>query len=227
MRRTNRSNTLLEQKLNRLQFLRIISRGIMILGFVASAGGNVLHGGKTPVQILISLAAPVILMGAFELVSRIPLPKHRHWFPKTMRVLATAGIATMSAYISYFAQRDAIYSQTSNHAQAYLLPLAVDFLMVVGSISLIELELQIMEIEVSMDASRAKQQAAALTEPPALKSERAPNGRERFARALAKAPELSHNPSGLRELAQMADISYNYAFTLLKELKGEMVDAVA
>jgi hypothetical protein len=214
--------TLSEQKLEGLTWLRTFSRTVMLAGFIASAGGNVLHAEKTPVDILIALAAPSFLAAAFELVSRIPLPKERSLLFKAVRVSGTGAIAGISAVISYFHQRDAIFHETHDQLQAYLLPAAVDALMVVGSISLIELSIQIRELEAAIMGTKAKE-----SKPVEPKPEKPANGRERFAQTLAKFPELSHNPQGLRELAQRAGISYNYAFTLMKELKEEMMTPVA
>jgi len=209
------------KKLQLLFLLRNAARATMVFGYLASSGGNVLHARKNPIDILIALGAPTFFLVAFELMSRIPIDRERHWTFRWGRIGATLAIAAITGYLSYFHQRDALYARSGDQAQAYLLPVAVDALMVVGSISLIEVNLQIAKTE-ALIAGVTFKESKQIT----VKPEKPVNGRERFARTLAKFPELSHTPQGLRELASKAGISYNYAFTLLKELKGEMVEIV-
>jgi len=205
----------LEKKLKDLLFLNKVSRGVMIFGFLASAGGNVLHARKTPIGVAISLGAPVMLFLAFELVSRIPIRKEAHWLFKLVRILATTAIAGIMAYISYRAQRDAFLEQTGDHATAILLPGAIDAFMVVGSVSLIELGIQIRNIEAYMMGSAIKTTVVKPKEdvPPPKKEE--PSKKERIAAILARSPDLD-----VKEIAKLADSSYNYAHSIVSQLRS-------
>lgn len=200
------------KKLASLIWLRRLSRGVMAFGFATSAGGNVLHADKNPISIGIALLAPSILALAFELVSRIPLRKEAHWLPKILRVGATGGIATIMAVISYQHQRDA-FGMWGDELQAALLPAAIDGLMIVGSISLIELAVQIRDVEAIIAAGGVVRKVKEVAPTPS-KKEKEISGRERIAQVLAKAPEFS-----IKEIAKAAGVSYNYAYTVVSELR--------
>ena len=204
------------KKLASLIWLRRLSRGVMAFGFATSAAGNVLHAEKNPISIGISLMAPSILALAFELVSRIPLRKEAHWLPKALRVSATGGIALIMAFISYQHQRDA-FSKWGDAAQAALLPLAIDGLMIVGSVSLIELAIQVRDLEAVAAAGGIVRKVKETQ--PAPKKEKKLSGKERVAQILAKAPEFS-----IPEIAKAADVSYNYAYTVVQELRKQQLE---
>jgi hypothetical protein len=208
------------KKLASLIWLRRLSRGVMAFGFTTSAAGNVLHAEKNAISIGISLLAPSILALAFELVSRIPLRKEAHWLSKGLRVSATGGIAVIMAFISYQHQRDA-FSRWGDATQAALLPLAIDGLMIVGSISLIELGVQVRDLEALIVAGGVVRKVKEVPVTP--KKEKKLSGRERVAQIVAKAPEFS-----IPEIAKAADVSYNYAYTVVQELrKAERPEPVA
>jgi hypothetical protein len=207
----------LDKKLNELRWLSHLSRGVMVVGFMASAGGNVLHARKTAVGIAIALAAPVMLFLAFELVSRIPLRPEASPLFKWARVLATTAIAIIMASISYRAQRQAFWEQTGDHWTAILLPGAIDALMVVGSISLIELGIQIRNLEAYM-AGGALKISKPKEEIPAPKKDE-PSKKERIAAILARSPDLD-----VKEIATLADSSYNYAAAIVGKLRAPAVE---
>lgn len=212
----------LEKKLHDLLFLNKLSRVVMTIGFLASAGGNVLHARKTPIGITISLAAPVMLFLAFELVSRIPIRKEAHWLFKSTRIIATGSIATIMAIISYRAQRQAFHEQTGDTLTATLLPGAIDALMVVGSISLIELGIQIRNLEAYMAGAAIKTTVAKPKDeavPPMKVAEL--SKKERIAAIVARSPDLD-----VREIAKLADSSYNYAHSIVAQLRAPVEEMV-
>lgn len=211
----------LEKKLKDLMFLNKVSRGVMIFGFLASAGGNVLHARKTVIGIAISLGAPVMLFLAFELVSRIPIRKEAHWLFKGTRIFCTTAIASIMAFISYRAQRDAFLEQTGDHATAILLPGAIDAFMVVGSVSLIELGIQIRNIEAYMMGGAIKTTISKPKEevPPPKKEEL--SKKERIAAILARSPDLD-----VKEIAKLTDSSYNYAHSIVSQLRSPIEEPV-
>ena len=133
----------LERKLKEYIWIMHLARGVMIFGFTASALGNVLHAQKDVVGIVIALMPPTILFLAFELVSRAPMQSQYNWYhPKRWgRPIATAFISGIMAVLSYFHQRDAIFTHTGgDQLAAFLLPASIDALMIVGSITLLELK---------------------------------------------------------------------------------------
>lgn len=207
----------LEKKLADLLWLRKFSRLVTAGGFVASAGGNVLHAQKTIIGVTISLAAPVFLFLAFELVSRVPLRPEAHWAGKWLRILATGSIAAIMVVISYRAQRDAFELVTHDDITAHLLPGAIDALMVVGSVTLLELGIQIRNMEAYIAGAAVKTTVAKpKDEPPTAPPVKEPETtkKQRIAEIVARSPELS-----LQEIAKLSGSSYNYAHSVVGELR--------
>jgi hypothetical protein len=111
-------------------------RGVFALGIAASLAGNVLHAADNPISKGISAWSPLSLLLAVELISRIPA---RRGLASFARLGATAVIAAIAAWVSYWhmAGVAAHYGETS--VSAHLLPFSVDGLIVVASISLVEI----------------------------------------------------------------------------------------
>lgn len=204
----------LHKKLNKLQWLKKLCRAVTGFGFLTSAVGNALHAVPTPIGVGISLLAPTFLFAAFELVTRIPMdPDRGRWF-KGLRIGGTGSIAAITATLSYFHQRDAIFENTNgDQLAAYLLPVAIDGLMIVGSVSLIELGFQLLKVEAYIVAGN-KVPKAQEPELPKLK-DKEPSKRERIAQVLAMAPHLS-----IKEVAAKAETSYNYAHSVATEIRS-------
>lgn len=204
----------LVKKLDELLGLRHFARGVNVATLLASAGGNVLHATKTFTGITLSLLAPILLMLAFELLSRIPIRKGTWgtyaWL--AVRIGATAGIATITAWISYFHQRDGILRETGDVSMARLLPAAIDFLMIVSAGSLIELNIQIRDME-AIIAGTAKKATAPSTPAP-KKGKPEDQKAATIAQIWARSPQLS-----VKQIASLADTSYNYTHKIVSKLK--------
>lgn len=212
LHKKERDNSPMSRKLQKLIWLRHVSRGVMTFGFLASAGGNILHAEKNFIGIILAMLPPTILALAFELVSRVPIRKDGRWFSKALRVGATGAIAAIMATLSYFHQRDAIYSATNgDQLTAYLLPASVDALMVVGSVTLIELGIQIDDLEAAIAGIAVK-----VAKPVERKPEAPLSGKARVAQAWSRWPQLP-----IKELAEKAGVSYNYAHSVISELRRE------
>ncbi|MDZ5447248.1 DUF2637 domain-containing protein [Micromonospora sp. 4G57] len=126
-----------EREPRQLRRLRWGVRAVLALGVAASIAANVLHARPNPVSQVISAWPPLALMLTVELISRVPT--HRRLLA-AVRMVAAAPIAAIAAWVSYWhmAGVAARYGETEA-AAAYLLPLSVDGLVVVASVSLVEI----------------------------------------------------------------------------------------
>src|SRR6185312_10800537 len=106
--------------------LRWAVRAVLTFGVTASIAANVLHARPN-----------LALLLTVELISRVPAD--RRWLAN-LRLIAAAAIAGIAAWVSYWhmAGVAARYGETGA-AASYLLPLSVDGLVVVASISLVEI----------------------------------------------------------------------------------------
>src|SRR5438094_2379836 len=122
--------------LSALRRVRWAVRATLTLGVAASVCANVLHARDNPISQAIAAWPPLALLLTVELVSRVPV--HRRLLA-IARIGGTAVIAGIAAYVSYF-HMAAVVSRYGEHPpNPYLLPLSVDGLIVVASVSLVEL----------------------------------------------------------------------------------------
>jgi hypothetical protein len=147
--------------LSQLLRIRWAVRATLLLGVAASVVANVLHAVDNPISQVIAAWPPFALLLTVELISRVPVHRKSLAF---IRVLATAAIAGIAAWISYWHMAGVAAKYGETGASAYLLPISVDGLILVASICLIELGGRI-----------AQEQAAkrAAAEPPAAPAPRA------------------------------------------------------
>src|SRR5205823_5826481 len=111
-------------------------RATLAIGVAASVCANVLNARNNPISQAIAAWPPLALLLTVELVSRVPV--HRRLLA-IARIGGTAVIAGIAAYVSYF-HMAAVVSRYGEHPpNPYLLPLSVDGLIVVASVSLVEL----------------------------------------------------------------------------------------
>jgi hypothetical protein len=120
----------------RLRRIRWAVRLALTAGVAASVGANVLHAAHNPISQSIAAWPPLALLLTVELVARVPV--HTRALA-VVRIAATTVIASIAAWVSYWhmAVVAARYGETPT--SAYLLPISVDGLIVVASISLVEL----------------------------------------------------------------------------------------
>ncbi|MFG1888109.1 DUF2637 domain-containing protein [Micromonospora sp. NPDC049051] len=120
-----------------LRRLRWAVRATLTLGVAASVAANVLHARPNPISQIIAAWPPLALLLTVELISRVP---HHRRALGTIRITATAVIAGIATWVSYWhlVGVAARYGETEA-AAAYLLPLSVDGLVVVASVSLVEI----------------------------------------------------------------------------------------
>ncbi|NED50961.1 DUF2637 domain-containing protein [Micromonospora aurantiaca] len=120
-----------------LRPLRWAVRAVLTLGVAASIAANVLHARPNLISQLIAAWPPLALLLTVELISRVP--SHRRSLA-ALRLLATAAIAGIAGWVSYWHMVGvaARYGEIDAGA-SYLLPISVDGLVVVASISLVEI----------------------------------------------------------------------------------------
>lgn len=121
---------------SRLTRMRWAVRGVLALGVAASVTANVLHAHPHPISQTIAGWPPIALLLAVELISRIPI--HRRGLA-AVRIIATALIAGIAAWVSYWHMAGVAARYGETGAAAHLLPLSVDGLIVVASVCLVEL----------------------------------------------------------------------------------------
>ncbi|SCE71609.1 Protein of unknown function [Micromonospora haikouensis] len=124
------------QDLKRLKRIGWGVRSVFALGIAASLAGNVLHAADNVISQAISAWSPVALLLAVELISRIPA---RRGGLSAVRLGATAVIAGIAAWVSYWHMVGVAVRYGEADSSAYLLPFSVDGLIVVASISLVEI----------------------------------------------------------------------------------------
>ena len=85
--------------LRQLRHVRWAVRAALTLGVAASVAANILHANPNPISQTIAAWPPLALLLTVELISRIPV--HRRHRAAT-RVMATATIAGIAAWVSYW-----------------------------------------------------------------------------------------------------------------------------
>src|SRR4051812_9930567 len=135
--------------LPQLRRVRWAVRATLVLGVAASVVANILHAQDNPVSQAIAAWPPLALLLTVELISRVPV--HRRSLAAA-RLLATATIAGIAAWVSYWHMAGVAARYGETGASPYLLPLSVDGLILVASICLVELAGRIASLEHSRPA---------------------------------------------------------------------------
>ncbi len=131
-------------QLPQLKRIRWAVRAALILGVAASVCANVLHALPNPISQTISAWPPLALLLTVELTSRVPMHKP---VLAALRVMATATIAGIAAWVSYWHMQSVAVHYGETVTSSYLLPISVDGLIVVASVSLVELAGRIRLVE--------------------------------------------------------------------------------
>jgi hypothetical protein len=122
-------------RLRRLTRLRWGVRAALALGAAASIAANVLHAEPNTTARIISAWSPLALIVTVELISRVPA--HRRFLAVCGR-LATAAVAGVAAVVSYSHMRAVAEVYGESTLNAAILPLSVDGMILVATISLLE-----------------------------------------------------------------------------------------
>jgi hypothetical protein len=116
----------------------------------ASVAANILHARSNPVSQVIAGWPPLALLLTVELISRVPV--HRRALA-AVRLVATTVIAGIAAWVSYWHMAGVAARYGETGPSAYLLPLSVDGLVIVASVSLVELAGRIRAVEAEAAAA--------------------------------------------------------------------------
>jgi len=144
--------------LPQLRRVRWAVRATLVLGVAASVVANILHALDNPISQAIAAWPPLALLLTVELISRVPVHRRSLAFA---RLFATATIAGIAAWVSYWHMAGVAARYGESGASPYLLPLSVDGLIVVASICLVELGGRIATLENEAAATtRASREAA-------------------------------------------------------------------
>jgi hypothetical protein len=127
-----------------LKRLRWAVRFVLSLGVAASVAANILHANPNPISQTIAAWPSLAFLLTVELVSRIPVTRRLR---AAIRIGATAMVAGIAGWVSYWHMVDVAARFGETGTSPYLLPLTVDGLIVVASVSLIELAVKIAALE--------------------------------------------------------------------------------
>ena len=122
--------------LKQLKAIRWAVRATLALGVIASTIANILHADPHPISQAIAAWPPLALLLTIELISRVPV--HRRALA-AVRLITTAIIAGIAAWVSYWHMVAVIARYGETGAGPYLIPLTVDGLVIVASVCLVEL----------------------------------------------------------------------------------------
>jgi hypothetical protein len=123
------------------------TRAVLLFGIVTSISANVLHSltrpeaSSEPAWRLASAAAlsalaPLVLFACTEMVSRIPVHSR---VLSTVRLIVTFAVGGFAAWVSYRHMQSVAYLLGETEGTQYVYPLIIDGMMIVATISLIEL----------------------------------------------------------------------------------------
>lgn len=120
----------------RLHRVRSGARATLALGIGASLAANILASDHGVIGQIIAAWPPVALLLTVELLSRVPVGTG--WL-SGLRVAAAAVLALIAAWVSYWHMAEVAITYGETSTAAHLLPVSVDGLVVVASVSLVEI----------------------------------------------------------------------------------------
>ena len=121
--------------LTQLQRLRWGVLAVVLAGIGASIAMNVLHAPDNWVARGVAAGPPLAVFAALEMIVRIPSSGRWTTF---IRIAGAFAIATGAAVISYAQQKAAVQALGFAEWEAWIWPTIIDGLMIVSSVSLVE-----------------------------------------------------------------------------------------
>lgn len=201
-----------------LVHLRWFCRGVIALAGLSSVWANILHVTvPSGPAIAFAAAPPLVVVVGWEMVSRIPIRENAAWYLKTVRPTITGLIALGGAWLSYWHQRAAIERYNGGDVtNAAILPLLIDGLMIIASVSVYEINARIRAMEAKKAAfDEITKAAQAKAEQQVTQQEKPLNGKQRIALAMTTlAPWAT-----VKEIAAEAKTTEAYTATVVSELR--------
>lgn len=188
--------TALDKKIIHLQHLRWFCRCVVVFATSMSVWANWLHSDKNQWAITINIMPPLLVLAGYEIIARVPgwenpyYGKHWWWWlhPRGwITTIAMGGITGIGAWLSYFHQKDAFLTYAKDASTAMLLPLAIDGLMIIASIKVLDLNARIEKLEAFREAGAIN--TYTLQQP--KKTDAPPLKKEQIVAILKKAPTLT------------------------------------
>ena len=176
-----------------LRWIRWGVRATLTLGVATSVAANVLHARPNPISQAIAAWPPLALMLTVELICRIPVDRRAL---ATVRLAATAIIAGIAAWVSYWHIAGVAAKYGEVGAAPYLIPVSVDGLVVVASVCLVELADRVRGADAEADTK------ADIAPPENVRSTRKRDTAKAVTRMRARHPELP-----TREIAQRLGVT--------------------
>jgi len=167
--------------MNNIKHLRRLRWGVLatvVAGIATSVAMNILDAPNNGVARAIAAFPPLALFAGIELISRIP--SSNRWL-STGRILGTLAVAGVAGSISYSSMVGTVQIYGLGGWRATIFPVSVDGLMLVATLSLVEVVRKIRQLEAAPAAVVAALPAPA---PAALPVPAAPA-------AVVHAPERS------------------------------------
>lgn len=186
--------------LGHLRRLRWIVRLALTLGVAASIAANVLHARDNLISQAIAAWPPLALLLTVELISRVPV--HRRGLA-AVRIAATAVIAAIAAWVSYWHMAAVAARYGEGRVSAHLVPLCVDGLIVVASISLVELAAHLRAVDAAPAARKRSAPAMKTAAQPTAATQAAQQSRASTSRAR-RAPRKTARPAAPTQPASAA-----------------------
>ncbi len=153
----------MDTELRQLRRVRWAVRFTLALGISASLAANVLHAHHLLIDQIIAGWPPVAVFATIEAIARVPIRKR--WLA-VIRMAGLGFVAGIAFWVSYWHMASVAATHGENGSK-YLLPLSVDGLVLVSSISLVELTAQISVAETAArSAAAASPITAAAAAPP-------------------------------------------------------------
>lgn len=201
-----------------LNHLRWLCRAVIVGSGSFSIWANILHVVDPTIPAIIFAAAPpIVVLFGWEMVSRIPIREDARWYVRLVRPSITGSLAFGGAWLSYWHQKDAIYRYNAGDLQnAMILPLLIDGLMIIASLSVYELNhrIRIMDAKQSAFDELTKAQQAKVDQA-AQPQEKPLSGKQRIALAMTTLPPWAT----VKEIATEAGTKEPYTGTVVSELR--------
>jgi hypothetical protein len=204
----------IRKKVRKLKRLTWFCRIVIFGAGAFSIWANVLHARPGWVPLGIAAAPPLFVLAGWEMVSRIPLRSDASKLKRFIRPFATAGIAAGAALLSYLHQKAAIWMYSGDDLSSKVLPGLVDGLMIIASVSVMELNQQIADWEAVEEGQQVR-----ITSAPGIpvKTKRmvqtGSSKKEKVSRLLGLHPDWT-----IGQIAEAAGASYGYTAQLVQEL---------